>query len=145
VYDFISNQRRYIGYYSIVYGTVNITVYGYVELDSITQICAYHTCLFNFLPLLFFYWIFYLHFKCYPLSQLPLQKPAIPSLPASMRVPCHLSINSFHPPSLTLPYTGAMSLDRTICHLLHIHIMSAECIIFNLSLSLYGLGMQFFH
>ena len=43
-----------------------------------------------YLPLLFplFYWLFYLHFKCYPPSQFPLHNPPSPFLfsPASMRV-----------------------------------------------------------
>jgi hypothetical protein len=35
-----------------------------------------------------FYWIFYLHLKCYALSRTPLQKPPMPSppLPVSMKV-----------------------------------------------------------
>jgi hypothetical protein len=43
----------------------------------------------------------YLHFKCYPLSQFPLQKPLIPSPPpASMRVPTHPTTHSLTPTSL---------------------------------------------
>jgi hypothetical protein len=49
----------------------------------------------------------YLHFKCYPLSWFPLQKPPIPSL-------LLLFTNPPTPfPVLAFPYTGASSILRT--------------------------------
>jgi len=54
----------------------------------------------------FFNCTFYLHFKCYPLSRFPLQKPAIPPpipIPASMRVVPHLPTHSLPPPHPDIP------------------------------------------
>jgi hypothetical protein len=60
-----------------------------------------------YLPLLFplFYWLFYLHFKCYPPSQFPLHKPPIP---ASFSMPLLRCFSS-----LVFPYFGSSSVHRT--------------------------------
>ena len=62
-----------------------------------------------FFPFPFFKirYVLYLHFKCYPLSWFPLQKPPSPS---------SSSCSPTHPlpcPVLAFPYTGALSLLRT--------------------------------
>ena len=51
--------------------------------------------------------IFYLHFKCYPLSWFPLRKPPYPIPPPSVHQPDHSRF-----PVLAFPYTGASSLHR---------------------------------
>ena len=62
---------------------------------------------------LFLYWIFYLHFKCYPLSQSRLETSyPIPSPPTSMRLFPHPPTYS-HLPTLAFPCTGASSFHRT--------------------------------
>ena len=64
----------------------------------------------------FFYWVFiYLHFKCYLLSQFPLQKPSIYPifpLPASMRGLPHPPTHSHHP--ATLPPYPSIPLHKGI-------------------------------
>jgi len=76
---------------------------GYVSVMCVCVWCICHRTIF------FFYWVFYLHFKCYPYFRFSLQKPDIPS-PS----PCFYEVSTLtHPPipfhlsALTFPYTGA--------------------------------------
>jgi len=67
-----------------------------------------------FISFLFYYWIFYLHFKCYLLSQFPNHKPPIlfPT-PSSMRVFPYPTTHSLPPPRPDILLHWGSSLGRT--------------------------------
>jgi hypothetical protein len=60
--------------------------------------------------MIFIGYFIYLHFKCYPPSQVPLHKPPIPT--ASMRMFAHPPNHSCLS-SLVFPYLESSSLHRT--------------------------------
>jgi hypothetical protein len=94
--------------------SVSIFKHPKIALNNLVQkLCVTDFSSYFFFKCIFKNWIFYLHFKCYPLSWFPLRNaPSQPHPPASMRVLTHPPTNSLLT-ALAFPYTGASRLHRT--------------------------------